>query len=62
MSKKFDNLQRSYARKQARRLRALERFAIIPHDDMLNTTGDDYAEYNLRKNVELQALRSKLGV
>jgi hypothetical protein len=61
MSKKFENLQRSYARKQARRLRALERFAIISHDETM-MTGDDYADYILRKNVELMSLRSKLGV
>lgn len=61
MSKKFENLRRSLERKQKRRVRALERFSIIPHDDYMGT-GDEHAAYVLRKNVELQSLRHSLNI
>lgn len=61
MSRKFVNISRSTVRKNNRRMRALDRFAIIPHD-FYEGTPDQYADYVLRKNVELQSLRRSLGV
>jgi hypothetical protein len=56
MSKKFDNLHRSFIRKQARRRRALERFSIN-----LSKDTDNLDAYVVRKEMELMALNHKLG-
>lgn len=48
---------------QARRTRALERFEILPMINFIKTrTEVEYNAYVERKNVELAALKSALGI